>query len=411
MRTLYVDRDPETFRDIALHLQGYHVQPRDSTHYVRLFADAQFYVLPRLIKHLFESDVFMRIGETDFCIPRDLFDSPGNHPNYFTLGFSLLFAAPGDPFPGLNVAGLLRPPAIKAACASGRSGRIFADILDLLRGYEVGIRDEEHRAALLRDCRYYHLRGLEQQLIPHTITWNTHRNNSEIIMRVEDLRQSGISLTSDPDPNGLLVIRYARPFVDNATEPHELIIETCRDSATIRPGNRHFVVEFHGETRSKIMSLFKVVAAKYAQRLAGQGDDGVATPGMFRVNEDGIATARLEPDALVMVDGEEGWLVRQDKVAAGEPDEALHAGGERDDEPGRKKRRLNAGAGAAIGEPPVESTKDWTVMRAQWRIRLESWKRGQDTQDRNFAIHMYAVNLDVVRGQKGRTRRRGFLES
>lgn len=43
IRTLYIDRDPGTFRDISLHLQGYHVQPRDSTHFVRLFADAQFY--------------------------------------------------------------------------------------------------------------------------------------------------------------------------------------------------------------------------------------------------------------------------------------------------------------------------------------------------------------------------------
>lgn len=65
MRTLYIDRDPITFRDIARHLQGvylpievlglgkrvgnnncgagYHVSPRDGQHFVRLFADAQFY--------------------------------------------------------------------------------------------------------------------------------------------------------------------------------------------------------------------------------------------------------------------------------------------------------------------------------------------------------------------------------
>ena len=43
IRTLYIDRDPVTFKDISLHLQGYHVQPRDGTHFVRLFADAQFY--------------------------------------------------------------------------------------------------------------------------------------------------------------------------------------------------------------------------------------------------------------------------------------------------------------------------------------------------------------------------------
>ena len=60
VRTLYIDRDPTTFQDIARHLQGakfghvslhtftkhgagYHVQPRNGEHYVRIFADAQFY--------------------------------------------------------------------------------------------------------------------------------------------------------------------------------------------------------------------------------------------------------------------------------------------------------------------------------------------------------------------------------
>lgn len=43
IRTLYIDRDPVTFRDISLHLQGYHVTPRDGSHFVKLFADAQFY--------------------------------------------------------------------------------------------------------------------------------------------------------------------------------------------------------------------------------------------------------------------------------------------------------------------------------------------------------------------------------
>jgi hypothetical protein len=50
IRTLYIDRDPMTFRDISLHLQGYHVQPRDATHFVRLFADAQFYSRKKLTR-------------------------------------------------------------------------------------------------------------------------------------------------------------------------------------------------------------------------------------------------------------------------------------------------------------------------------------------------------------------------
>ena len=59
VRTLYIDRDPATFRDVARHLQGsviswlrghvltacigYYVKPVDGSHFVKLFADAQFY--------------------------------------------------------------------------------------------------------------------------------------------------------------------------------------------------------------------------------------------------------------------------------------------------------------------------------------------------------------------------------
>lgn len=43
IQTLYIDRDPGTFRDISLHLQGYHIRPRDGSHFVKMFADAQFY--------------------------------------------------------------------------------------------------------------------------------------------------------------------------------------------------------------------------------------------------------------------------------------------------------------------------------------------------------------------------------
>jgi hypothetical protein len=43
IKPLYIDRDPLVFRDISRHLQGYHISAQDSVHYVKLFADAQFY--------------------------------------------------------------------------------------------------------------------------------------------------------------------------------------------------------------------------------------------------------------------------------------------------------------------------------------------------------------------------------
>jgi hypothetical protein len=54
VKTLYIDRDPVTFADISRHLQGYHIQPRDGAHFVKLFADAQFYQR----KPLCHSDTF-----------------------------------------------------------------------------------------------------------------------------------------------------------------------------------------------------------------------------------------------------------------------------------------------------------------------------------------------------------------
>ncbi|OCL11183.1 hypothetical protein AOQ84DRAFT_387011, partial [Glonium stellatum] len=198
LRTLYIDRDPVTFRDISLHLQGYHVKPRDGEHFVRLFADAQFYSLPRLTKQLFNTDIFIRIGQRDFQIPRDLFSSPGDSPNFFSLGFAQFFSTPSEVFPGLDRQSLLRPPSILPPAVPNRSGETFAELLRLLQGYPVNIRDEAHRAELLRDARYFHLKGLEQRLIPCDISFNLARNTSEILIRLEDIRQSGVSFTPDP---------------------------------------------------------------------------------------------------------------------------------------------------------------------------------------------------------------------
>ena len=59
VKTLYIDRDPVTFADIALHLQGYSIAPTNAQHFVRLFADAQFYNRESghsSIQHLFRRD-------------------------------------------------------------------------------------------------------------------------------------------------------------------------------------------------------------------------------------------------------------------------------------------------------------------------------------------------------------------
>lgn len=330
IRTLYIDRDPDTFRDIALHLQGYHIKPRDGEHFVRLFADAQFYscecaygdskpylimltpLVPRLTKQLFTTDIFVRIGGTPFQIPRDLFSSPGDSPNYFSLGFAQFFSTPSEVFPGLDRNALLRPPSISPPSVPNRNGETFGELVKLLQGYNIEIRNEAHRSQLLRDARYFHLKGLEQKLIPCDISYNLKRGQSEILVRLDDIRQSGVSFSPDgsngsgsggsvstvasiagfsPDlgsknssPSPSLggpqfkagTVCYARPYTDDHAGTNILVLEISSTESTIL----HLPVDsptstssgdsptlnmratFHGSTLARITSLFSVVASK-----------------------------------------------------------------------------------------------------------------------------------------------------
>ncbi|EEH16055.1 hypothetical protein PABG_06142 [Paracoccidioides brasiliensis Pb03] len=209
VRTLYIDRDPANFRDILKHLQGYHVRPRDGLHFVRLFADAQFYSLPRLISQLFESEIFIQIGDRNFQIPRDVFSSPGDSPNFFSLTFEAFFATPGEVFPGLDRQGLLRPPAIMPPMVLNRSAEVFAELLHFLKGipFIYGTRN------IVQNC--YVLQPAPAE----------HRNRDSTARYPEDgvqLVSDGCSPSRTASPGGASV-RYSRPLVDDKS--HELIVE------------------------------------------------------------------------------------------------------------------------------------------------------------------------------------------
>ncbi|KAK4519023.1 uncharacterized protein ATC70_009250 [Mucor velutinosus] len=67
---IIIQRDPETFRDMIRHLQGYHIQVRDEDHRLRLLSDAQFYLFKKLRDKLstattgqFHSDIVLHIKD------------------------------------------------------------------------------------------------------------------------------------------------------------------------------------------------------------------------------------------------------------------------------------------------------------------------------------------------------------
>jgi hypothetical protein len=422
IRTLYIDRDPDTFNDISLHLQGYHIKPRDGTHFVRLFADAQFYTLPKLMSQLYEESIFISIGREEFQIPRDTFSGPGNSPNYFTLGFAVFFSSHNEVFPGLARENLIRPPSIQPPAVLNRSATIFSELLDLLQGYRVTIRNDDHRASLLRDCRYFNFKGLEQKLIPHQISYNQSRQKKEIVLRLEDILKSGISVSSDGAATSEAVsgwINYARPYEDE--HAFELVLEMSAESMRLHLDVMR--VEFFGETKARIARLFEVIATKLnlpptTQPLgllmaSGGAGSQPATPGNTPLSED-LVRVVIDADTNITVDGEPCTYSEVEEMVAA-LSTATNSTGVAS---GRESPTPKPEAGALANGPPKkrkrldtstsqggEVHEDWIVRKAQWRLRTQSRKGGKSAVE----CVLVAVNIDAYTGERGRNAQRRFL--
>ncbi|KAG9187263.1 hypothetical protein G6011_05134 [Alternaria panax] len=453
VRTLYIDRDPDTFRDIALHLQGYHITPRDGEHFVKLYADAQFYSLPRLTKQLFSTDIFVTIGGKPFQIQRDLFSAPGDSPNYFSLGFAHFFSTPSEAFPGLDRDALLRPPSIKPPSVPSRNGEVFGELIQLLQGYNVEIRNEAHRSRLLRDARYFHLKGLEQKLIPCEISYNLQRQESEILVRLEDIRQSGISFSPDkgssesesgsisgaqsagvaPDPLSLSkvvspaasiasssavskagYVSYARPYTDDHANSNILVVEIASSESTKLylptappkwpPPKAELRATFHNSTLARVTSLFSVIASKMglpATQPLGlmyvQSGGGVVaqpvSPANSGVSERRVRV-RLDEDCALEVDGSPAEISFGDSDYIG----IRHVGKGNDWIWGGHAYSANEG-----------DEEEWTIKRAHWRIRVEP--NESDADGKRMQVVLCAVKIEALTHQRIRNSSRGFLGS
>ncbi|KAL0783211.1 hypothetical protein CaCOL14_001117 [Colletotrichum acutatum] len=429
IRTLYIDRDPQTFADISLHLQGYHVKPRDGTHFVRLFADAQFYSLPKLISQLYEESIFISIGHREFQIPRDIFTDPGNSPNFFSLGFAVFFSNPEDLFPGLDREGLLRPPSILPPSVPNRSADTFAEILHLLRGYPVTIRNESHRAELLRDCRYFNFKGLEQKLIPHHISHNQSRRREEILLRLEDILKSGISVAADvsasPAEHLSGWVNYARPYVDDRAA--ELVLEIGGESTRLHFHHSSGSVraEFFKDTRARVARLFEVVATKLnlpptTQPLgllmaSGGAGSQPPTPGHTPLSED-LVRVSIDSDTSITLDGRPHTLDFEDLQQTTTAANPMSAASSTAESPtattafqpnSRKRRRVDShGFATAAGQGQAAlAAEEWVVRTGQWRLKIQGSRGGKSSVE----CVLVAVKLDAYSSENARNATRGFL--
>ncbi|KAG8669595.1 hypothetical protein FPOAC2_08929 [Fusarium poae] len=374
LRTLYIDRDPSIFRDISLHLQGYHVQPRDGEHFVRLFSDAQFYSLPKLISQLYEESIFISIGHREFQIPREIFKDPGNSPNYFSLGFAAFFSRPDDLFPGLEREGLIRPPSILPPSVPKRSADTFAELLHFLRGYPIHIRDETHRQELLSDARYFHFKGLEQRLIPHSLSYNQATRRNEIVLRLENIQKSGISVfVSNTDPLAGFV-QYARPYMEE--KPAELVLEIGGETTKLHFSGGDAKAEFFRDTKARVAKLFELVSSK----LNSFQTDQSTTLGNALLTDDYVRVV-LEPESAIILDGKDYLedFIKNESSGSNYP---------------RKRRRVD-------GDSEEE---EWVVKTGQWRLRIQYSPNG-----RGIECVLVAAKLDAMSSQLARNMSRGFL--
>ncbi|ODV89438.1 hypothetical protein CANCADRAFT_11606, partial [Tortispora caseinolytica NRRL Y-17796] len=208
---LAIDRSPRIFNIIADHLRGYNIAAANAEEFFQLYADALYYRLRNLIMLLKERETYVKIGDSQFKISRDLFNGPGDAPNFFHLAFTFYFAHPvkdarlaDDEKP----TALLRPPVLKAPQVTNRSAALFSDLVTLARNEPLKIHSDTHRIALQKECRYYRFRGLEQKLVKHKITVDPTTGLEEITLGLLDVHPDSINIGAD------CTLHYKRPYID-----------------------------------------------------------------------------------------------------------------------------------------------------------------------------------------------------
>ncbi|KAL8715595.1 MAG: hypothetical protein Q9220_000931 [cf. Caloplaca sp. 1 TL-2023] len=447
---------------------GYFISPADGRHFVKLYADAQFYrrwfplllcrpvlkehLVPRLQSQLFESEIFMEVGDRHFRIPRDIFSAPGDTPNYFTLGFTVFFSSSGDVFPGLNPRGLLRPPAIHPPRIPNRSPESFAELLHILRGYPLKIRNNDHRNQLLRDARYYNLRGLEQKIIPHTISYNSKYASSEITVKLQDIKPSQISLvntsTSSQSLNistGSLHVHYARPFIPEPS--HLLILELSDLNEPLLLDHNDMRIELLGSKRTRMTAFLQTIANKLnlpttiplglmmTEGGASNKEKGPASTGL---SEERVK-AEIGADTHVVIDGRR-WRWRDkgsndvgdtdasdasESSVLGDADEGEFGG---EDWPpstnvaGNVSKRSRPSPSPSMLEAHVRKRRRkgskndpipsiWTINKSQWRLKVRPKLNSDDGRGSNLEVIMVALKMEAFSGERAKNKGRLFLSS
>jgi hypothetical protein len=286
---------------------------------------------------------------------------------------------------------------------------VFAELLRILQGYEVRVRDESHRALLLKDARYFHFKGVEQKLLPCQISFNLARQRGEIVMRLEDLRQSGITFVAEsrgtaggvvdasrpvspksgqPTMGDKGYICYQRPFIDSQAYELVLSITSTTESTVLDPSSKR--TTFYGPIRARIASLFSVISSKMGlpatvplglMMMASGG--GVASqpasPANSGISQEAVRV-RMERDSSVDLDGQELEWESEDEEGDNDPD-----------------------SWPDIRNEASGINRYWIVTKGLWRLRMEKTEMGK------MEVILCVVKMEAYTKERTRNKTRTFL--
>ena len=224
---------------------------------------------------------------------------------------------------------------------------MFADLLHVLQGYDPpnASADPAHREAMLRDARYYHLRGLEQRLVPHRISHNPHTAEYEIALRFTDVKPQGLSLERVQD-RAAARLMYARPHID--ADPRTLLVGLPEGAASLARAGDGFMLIPAPEIAPKFVALARALTQRLAAVVEGELPEPVQ--GMRAV---------LDSAAHVTLDGREG------------------RGGD------------------------LDRGSTWSLGRSMWRVEV-AWEQG-------FEARWLAVKLEAWTGEAERNVAREWI--
>jgi len=244
--------------------------------------------------------------------------------------------------------------------------KIFSDVFDPLdwinvdlQGYEIDIRDENHRRNLIKDSKFYNLRHLTEMLVPAKTYFNPWRGNlSEIMININDFRATYSSIGWVPNQMyGWM--EYKRPHDIDKT-PRDLIVQIDDDGIILGRGR---IMLIHRQALNALITL----------KEAAEGRRTEAHPSVMISGQKEVAVKIEIPDeCYCLFDGVERSVydIEHDIFDLAPPDTDTEGSSS-------KKRKLSEATEERVTESLeiVQRSKlparVWMIKRSVWRVKTK----------------------------------------